>query len=289
MVVTACTGLQITESSILFSRMIGTATCGPSRWIPILANAEEGIFFGDLQSVGGGFTPRLLTRDTWTNVGWSWTSDSKSILFHSNRQGRFGIFRQEVEGEAPATTLVSGVENYVNPVLGSGAVLLYTAERSTGWTDNSGRLMSTPLSGGARSILMKGGPGYACSSLPARCIVGEVNANQLIFSALDPATGKGPELGRLEFKRGHSLGWSLSSDASKIALVNDGTTAQILALQDHKVTVLAPRDLKPMVMLQDVCWSADGTHLFITTWAPSSYELLSVDLMGRSRVLYTSP
>lgn len=163
-------------------------------------------------------------------------------------------------------------------------------------TGTSARLMSTPLSGGARSTLMTDihelstitNVHYACSSLPVRCIVGEINANQVIFSPLDPAIGKGPEFARLEIKRGEPLGWSLSPDASKIALVNGVATVQILTLQDHQVTVLTARDLKPIQSLQDVCWSADGTHLFITTWLPVSYELLSVDLMGRSKVLYTS-
>jgi Tol biopolymer transport system component len=150
--------------------------------------------------------------------------------------------------------------------------------------------MSTPLTGGVRSTLMtriSEWADYACSSSD-RCIFGEVEANNVIFYALDPTAGRGSEVGRLEFKPGTFPAWSLSPDGSKIALVSHGDRAQTLSLQDHQVTELTPRNLKPMQQLQMVCWSADGTHLFVTTWSPSSYELLSVDLMGSSKVFYTS-
>jgi len=137
---------------------------------------EDGILFGDPSSAGRGFTPRPLTPDAWTNVAGTWTSDSKSIFFHSNRQGRFAIFKQDLDREAPAATVVSGAENYFYPVLSSGKVV-YTAQSSTARTGASRRLMSTPLTGGVRSTLMthiSEGTDYACSS--DRCIIGEVEA-----------------------------------------------------------------------------------------------------------------
>jgi Tol biopolymer transport system component len=253
-------------------------------------HSEYGMFFVDLSAACRTFTPRPLTRDAWTNVAGAWTSNSKSIFFHSNRQGRFAIFKQDVDLEAPVTTVVSGAENYLYPVLSSGMVV-YRAKSSPDRTAASRRLMSSPLSGGVRATLLtriSEWAGYACNTSPDRCIFAEVEANQVVFYALDPTAGKGGEVGRLEFKPGTFPAWSLSPDGSKIALVNNGDKAQILFLHDHQVTELRPQDLKPSQLLQEVCWSADGTHLFVTTWLPSSYELLSVDLAGRSKVVYTS-
>src|SRR4029077_1050888 len=50
---------------------------------------------------------RRLTLDANGNVSEAWTSDSKAILFVSNRNGTWGLFKQNIE-ETTAEVLVEG-------------------------------------------------------------------------------------------------------------------------------------------------------------------------------------
>jgi Tol biopolymer transport system component len=54
-------------------------------------------------------TPQRLTLDEWKNLPFTWTPDSKGIIFVSNRDGLFHIFKQQIE-QTVAELLVGGDE-----------------------------------------------------------------------------------------------------------------------------------------------------------------------------------
>lgn len=41
--------------------------------------------------------------------------------------------------------------------------------------------------------------------------------------------------------------------------------------------------------IQSVAWSADGSHLFATTWSAPSRALISIDLRGNLQLLAEAP
>jgi eukaryotic-like serine/threonine-protein kinase len=270
------------------------ASADGKRLIASKHHSENEIYVGSLMFGDKAFTPRRVTLEGWTNWVGSWTQDSEAILFESNRNGRWAIFKQEVDAKT-AETLIAGSENNFYPVLSAQGTLLYSATASSVLyepTDTTMRLMSTPMLGGPRSTLMMGSYYYACGSLPASsCVVSDLKDKQLTFFHLDPVKGKGEEIGRVAGYQSATPAWDFSPDGSKIAIVDlaGGTHGiQILNVADRKVAVLPTRDWKwPDV--QQIRWAADGNSLFAVAESASSWALLSINAKGDARVLYKIP
>jgi Tol biopolymer transport system component len=126
------------------------------RLITARYHTESRIYIGDLALGNVAFTPRRFALDDWYNVVTDWTNDSKAILFHSKRNGKWAIFKQDIDSNTPEA-LIAGSENYFFPRLSSQGALLYTATASPDrWKagDTTIRLTSTPQQGGARTTLM---------------------------------------------------------------------------------------------------------------------------------------
>jgi Tol biopolymer transport system component len=178
-------------------------------------HTEIGIYIGDLAFGNKAFTPRRFALDDWYNVITAWTKDSKAILFHSKRNGRWAIFKQNIDAKTPET-LIAGSENYFKPKLCAQGALLYSATASPNRFepgDTTIRLMSTPEQGGARSTLMMGRYEYACGSSPSSsCVVSELKDRQLVFFHLAPVKGKGDEITNIAGYQSVQGTWDLSPD-----------------------------------------------------------------------------
>jgi serine/threonine protein kinase len=251
---------------------------------------HDGIYLGNLEFGTKAFNPRRLTPDEWDSYPSDWTRDSKAMLVGSIRSGRSVILKQRIE-EQPPGILLSGAESYRNPTLSpTGDRLLYTTSATADRQDPSKRLVSMPLKGGDRSVLLAGDYTYHCGTVPsARCVLAEVQAQQLVFSILDPVEGKGAEIQRVA---AHAAAyWSLSPDGTKIAIAYPGESAgevRILTLADHKVVILALQGWK-WVSVQSVAWSADGSHLFATAYTGTFFVIFFTDLHGNLQVLTEVP
>jgi len=171
-----------------------------------------------------------------------WSKDSKAVLFHSKRNGRWAIFKQDIDAQT-SETLVAGSENYFWPRLSAHGALLSSATSSPDrWQsgDTTIRLMSTPEQGGARSTLMMGRDDYACGSSPtSSCVGSEIKDGNLIFFHLDPVKGRGEEIARLAGYRSPQGLWGLSPDGGRLAIVDrdkEKGEIRILNLTDRTVT-----------------------------------------------------
>ncbi len=251
-------------------------------------------YIGDLAFGNREFTPRRLALDDWYSGVTAWTNDSKAVLFHSKRNGRWAIFKQNIDAKMPET-LIGGSENYLFPKLSSQGQLLYTATASQDrWEpgDTTIRLMSTPEQGGARSTLMMGRYDYACGSSPSSsCVVSELEDRQLIFFHLDPVKGRGEEIGRISGYQGYQPDWDLSPDGLRLAIVDSAQFSgdiRIMDAADRSVTVLPVRNWK-WQFLRIVRWAADGKSLFALATSGSSVALISIDANGNPRVMHEIP
>jgi serine/threonine protein kinase/Tol biopolymer transport system component len=266
------------------------ASADGKRLIALKRHSESAIYVGALASGSRRFNAKRLLADSWRNVGSAWTKDSRSILINSKRNGRWAIFKRPLDVEMPEA-LIGGAENYRDPVSTVTGRLLYNAFTSADVETDAGnwRLMSTPIDGGPRSILMSGRYTYDCPSRhSAACVVADLKDKQLVFSSLDPVTGKGGELARVSYRAGDVPHWSLSPDGRKIAMVETGVengNIEILSLADSKITSLPVPEWK-WKYLTSICWAADGQRLFAITLSESSSALISIDPSGKLAALY---
>jgi eukaryotic-like serine/threonine-protein kinase len=271
------------------------ASTDGKRLIALRRHSEHGIYIGDLVSGNKAFTARRLTPDDWWNAAPAWTRDSKAVLFHSNRNGKWAIFRQNLGAKTPET-LIAGSENYSLPRMSAQGVVLYSATAAPDRfepDDTTSRLMSAPEQGGARSTLLMGRYDYACGSLPSSsCVVSELKDGQLIFFHLDPLKGRGEEMARIPEYQSDQHIWGLSPDGARIAIVNEleeKGEIRILNLADRKVTVLPVRDWK-WQRLSVISWAADGRGWFAYAESDNSADaLLSIDANGNPKVLQEIP
>jgi serine/threonine protein kinase/Tol biopolymer transport system component len=269
------------------------ASADGKRLIAQRSHVESAIYVGDLLG-NKGFAPHRFTPDDWYNVVTHWSKDSKAILFHSKRNGRWSIFKQNIDAKTPET-VITGSDNYIYPRLSAQGMLLYTTTASPdNWesSDTRFRLMSTPEKGGARSTLMMGRYEYRCGSSPSSsCVVPELNDRQLIFFHLDPVKGKGEEITRLAGYQSPRPCWDLAPDGTRLAIVDPYERKgeiRILSLEDRRVTILPVRDWK-WSFLSQISWAADGKSWFVLAQSGSSIAILSLDAKGTARVLYEMP
>jgi serine/threonine protein kinase/Tol biopolymer transport system component len=269
-----------------------TASADGRRFSYLSERSNDGVYLGDLELRAKKFNPRRLTLDEWNNEIFDWTRDSKAVLLQSFRSSRAVILKQRIDQQTPEI-LLSGEESYRWPVLSpAGDRLLYTAAPTVDRRDPSKRLMSMPVGGGPSSVLLRGENTYKCGTVQsARCVLAEVQGQQLVFFNLDPVEGKGAEIQRVQVHPGAdwTQAWALSPDGNKIAIADfdpgmPTAKLQILTLADRKVSTLPLQGWK---WCQTVAWSADGGHLFATAnkSSDSSSALLFLDLRGNLQVL----
>ena len=86
---------------------------------------------------------------------WAWTPDSKQVLFGSDRDGSFHIFRQAPDQTTPEL-LVGGSEQSMLPRLTpDGKTLVYLQYRQAFDSSNAVRMMRIPVAGGPPQLVVE--------------------------------------------------------------------------------------------------------------------------------------
>lgn len=276
---------------------------------------QSDIYVGSLEQDGLRLsTPYRLTLDERMDWPGGWLRESNTILFFSDRNGNFDLFRQGIEDRA-ADEVVTDLEEKRTPQLSpDGNRILYLAfpHAQSGLRPPGGRLMRVPSTGGTPELVLevkgypgsarapreiwlpsvRGYPDFRCSSRSVvtspPCVVGEVALDQIVFSAFDPSLGRQGEVARIQVEPSLTF-WDLSPDGSRIAfgkMEGDGGHIRILDLArggSGDITV------KGWSNLASVGWSMDGRSLFATNWASNGASILRVTLDGQIQLLYKAP
>jgi Tol biopolymer transport system component len=274
-----------------------SATADGKRLTLSKCSDRANVYVGEL--VGGGNrvkSLRSLTHNQNNNFPTGWTTDSKAVLFDSDRDGRWAIFKQAVDQDS-AETLVSGPENYRGPrPSADGAWVLYTASQTVDLGPSTLlNLMRVPTSGGPQQLVLasRGYDGnHSCARLPATlCVLGERSADrrQLAFIAFDPVRGRDHEVMKIDIDPGADLyyDWDLSPDGSRIAILR-------VAEREGHIRILplaagAERQIavKGWGGLESLSWAADGKGLFVSSRSQKGVTLLHVNLEGDAHPLWT--
>ena len=251
-----------------------------------------------------------LTLDTRSDWPSSWTPGGKEILFFSDRNGVFNIFKQSPTSQ-DAELIVRGKEDARSPQLSAdGRWLLYMA-----WPDRQQkepvRIMRTVPSGGPGDVVLEAAgafksgisfsptgeqdpeakgsrsfPDFRCPTAPSgSCVVAEAEQDSVVFTYFDPTRGRGMEAARIRTSPSKFF-WDLSPDGSHVAYGEFRSSPMdhisVLSLKDQ-----ASRDipLNTWTNLNSISWSTDGRDLFISTFKREGSDLLHIGLDGKIDVL----
>ncbi len=270
------------------------ATADGKHMIVLKDHSEDSVYIGPLAGKPHTFKPKRLTVDQWRNVGTSWTTDSKAILLYSQRNGRYTIREQQIDGNQ-AETLVDGPDNYREPIASSTGMLVYNSYLArNGVVDPASyRVLSTPLTGGPKVVLLTGRYSYACGTAPlSPCVVAQLQPdNQLVFFALDPAKGKGQKLATVTNYNAQNARWCLSPAGDRVAIADASVASdsiRVLDLQGGKITERPVHKAKSQ-SISSVAWAADSKRLFVITRTDASTALASVGAGYTLTTLYELP
>jgi Tol biopolymer transport system component/DNA-binding winged helix-turn-helix (wHTH) protein len=256
---------------------------------------EPDVYVTDLEANGTRLSaPRRLTFDERADYPYSWTPDSKSVIFTSNRNGRFNIFRQGAHDAEPEV-LVRSPEDLVVPRLSpDGKSLIYLITPSTGASANAvSRLMRAPLAGGPPQLVLEatGVSNQQCAVLPSTvCVLSRFEPGRERFFYFDPDKGLGEEIGKAEITstNAYDFNWSLSPDGQMLAMAKgegilDQPAIRILPLgEGEEKTILVPG----WAGVGSVDWAADSKSVWATGYASGGGKtLVSVPLTGKVRPL----
>ena len=247
----------------------------------IRQHARDTIRIAELQNGGAKLgVSQELGGDNWDRSLGGWTHDSQAVVFSSNPQEKWGIFKEDLETHN-TQPLVVGPDRYLQPVISSdGRWLLFTQSRIG--DPASAKLMRMPLSGGPTELLLAGRFSYRCASQADACVLSEISNNRQIFSALNPLTGRGRTLAQTD-PGWNEDAWSLSSNGRKISLRGSNLRQiQVLDTQSGEKSVV---ELKGWSNVLWTSWSADNRRLYASGIFGSGLRVALVSLDGRETTL----
>jgi len=247
-----------------------SATSDGKRLVVSRGNTTRQVFITERDPAEHRWTaPRRLTLDTNESLATAWTADSKAVLFVSDRNGTWKLFKQNID-ETTAEVLVEGRSMRFPRLSADGLQVLYLVESQQGDHSLPASLMSKPLAGGPPRLVLRenGISNYQCARAPSQlCIFSRLMGSDHILASFDPEKGPGREITRIPSGGSH---WSLSPDGSRLALV----------LDPHRIRFLSPdTGAAHDVSLNDwpvfnVDWSADGATLFIRSITPAGVPVI---------------
>lgn len=220
-----------------------------------------------------------------------WTPDSREIVFISDRDGKWGVYRQALSGGPVQLVLEDKTEfgfGFPRPTPDGKWLLI---ERAPPWSAPGGELhnnlLRVPMAGGreeriAEDILEDG---RCAAPSVGLCAYIKLEKNQFVFTSFDSQLEQRRELGRFtldpNFKGGDQ--WTLSPDATKIAILEAGTNN--IYLLNVKTQALRHIIVKRWSNLVALDWTADGKGFFMRGLRNGG-ALLHVDLHGNADVLW---
>jgi Tol biopolymer transport system component len=231
---------------------------------------EPDVYLTDLEANGTKLSPpRRLTLDERANYPYSWTPDSTSVIFVSDRNGTFDIFKQRLDDSEPEV-LVRGRENKsVARLTPDGKSVLYlVVPTSATSTPDQTRLMRASLAGGPpQTVLEAAGLGnHQCARSPATtCIFSVIEPGTERFFKFDPEKGAGPEIPGAAIKslNKFDFNWTLAPDGKTLAMTGrggdkKGPAIRLFLLQNETERTIA---MPGWTGISSLDWAADSKSL----------------------------
>jgi DNA-binding winged helix-turn-helix (wHTH) protein/Tol biopolymer transport system component len=258
-----------------------SATVDGRRLVLWRKNTEPQAFISEFESGSHRLKlPRRFTLDANGNLAEAWTPDSKAVLFVSNRNGTWKLFKQAVD-ETTAEVLVEGRNLFLPRLSADGSQILYLAYSNPRDSSYLVPLMRVPLAGGPPQLVLQASSitNHQCASLPSHvCILSSQTGPDATFLTFDTEHG----IGRVVTKTDHFTNWSLSRDGSKLAIFLSEHQVRFFNLNTGAAHDVSVDDWN----LNNGDWSADGKSVFLPSYTTAGQPvILDVNEAGKTVVV----
>ena len=279
-----------------------SVTTDGKRMALLRSSYQSDVYLAELQDQGKRLSaPRRFTLDDRSDFPSAWTADSQTVLFASDRDGRYHIFKQPINETQPEL-LVGGNDDLGAPRLTpDGLSVLYLI-----WPlDPSAnrRLMRVPIAGGPSQFILEGAGIFdpQCARLPSTiCIYGQMEprSEDFRFFTFDPAGTKRTEIVAARIKKEDAdskTWWSVSPDGRY--LVNSRSqnpyrykdaAVRIVNLVDGTQRYIT---VPGAGLLQGMAWAVDSKSVWVGAYIDRSARgthsgVFNVALTGNVNVAF---
>ena len=123
-------------------------TADGKRLVFLRGSAHATIHVADLEASGARLRNlRHFTLDESTNFTQDWTNDSSSVIFTSNRAGKFGLYKQSLQADQPELLTMTSLRD--TPATPDGKWILGITYPRSSDPKLPDQLLRIPLAGGA--------------------------------------------------------------------------------------------------------------------------------------------
>lgn len=255
---------------------------------------QPDIYVADLERGGKELgTPRRLTLDERVDYAMAWTADSQSVVFYSNRDGPFHVFKQNISSTQPEL-LVGGEDDlYVPRLSPDGLSVVYVVRARPGGASNKAKVMRVPVAGGAPQFVLEdsGVWDLECARQPSKlCFYSKIEAGQHILFTFDPVKGKGEEL-RVTDSDGDTFDSSLSPNGNYVAWARNRTARKDSGIRIQSLVDGRKQDIAVpgWIEIYGLDWSADSKGFWAAAFNTRGvHALLHVGFDGEVRTVMTN-
>ncbi len=193
------------------------------------AVVEHSVFVADLNAGAPNFENihRLTLGLGREDFPRAWMPDSRAVVFDSNRNGAWELFRQNL-GSVMDEPVVHSADDSFSPRLSPDGRWLLYIDRPKNWLASSPvSVVRMPLSGGPTELVLQAagisewGLHFACAGVPGGpCVLAQQQGNQIVFRTFDAMrgfVGRAGEIARIPADRAHPVSWTISPDGSRLA------------------------------------------------------------------------
>lgn len=227
--------------------------------------------------------PRRVTLDANGNVAEAWLPDSRTILFVSNRNGTWNLYKQAID-ETTADLLTAERSISLPRLSADGAQILYES-RTDSEHFSTVSLLRIPLAGGAAKLVVQreGLFNYQCARLPSTvCLLSEQHGTDHVFLSFDVDRGIGREVLRVG---GGPYDWTLSPDGRTLAVFPGDHRIRFFYFEDGVAREARTVTVKDWIV-PNGDWSADNKVILMESYkADGTPVILQVDRAGQASVL----
>ncbi|HVE84515.1 MAG TPA: hypothetical protein VND93_16780, partial [Myxococcales bacterium] len=226
-------------------------------------------------------SPRRITMSERNERPSGWSPDGKSILYVSDQDGSHDLFIQDVvTGEAQKLLQDNNSQTWPSFTRQSYDILYWDHPYPCETEAVPAKLMKAQLPGGTpQEVLVERHPSscrgktdlppadayFRCPSKSGRCILGEVEGDQLAFSLLDLTRSRAHELTKVPNPGLQAHGWDVSPDGLRLAIPGASGQVRMVDLSRRKAF---DQFVNKACELDGVSFNASGGGLYTTATCP---------------------
>jgi Tol biopolymer transport system component len=255
-------------------------------------NAQTSVSIGTLAADGTRLLAnKRLTLDEDFSLPFSWTPDSKAVLFVSTRNGTAQIFKQVIDRPLAESLVTSPDQHWVNQarLTPDGSEILYIVVPKDAGPETSSSIFAVPISGGIPRLVLQDIRivNVQCARNPSTlCLYSTIKGKTLVTFRFDVRGGRSADSPQIDSA---DFGWGLSPDGSQVALIAESRHQGKILLRSTSTGETRELVVKGWTGLESTDWSANSMSLLVASQDhDGAYALLNITLDGKASVLLRS-